>query len=265
MPVVNIPEVLATEENSEGGILVVTLPGFGPEKLPTRRGTFFDNSVDRGRVLEDFIGWFAMWGIPVKRVRGTEGAFERSFFTLEWPREEIQNAHGPQTVKVIASHIDEFLKVVENCKPRLIIFLSCYLWQAVNLDEIKTLLEPALGKPLDEGRRITDKRLGAYLQRWQKCAMLALPQPSKNTTEAIVRSLAGGVQAALETVRLLPTTVDDPLLEAAEEHLILDAEQSIRSIAVELHVDHARAQKIFEALKDKCYVKMKNGRLKVKF
>lgn len=264
MTTLPLPEVLSTEENAKGGIAVVTLPGFGPENAPTRRGFFFDNSVDRGRVLEQFIEWFDLWGIPVKRLRGTDTAFERSFFTMEWPKEEIQNAHGPQTIKVIAGHIDEFVKVMQERQPRLVIFLSCYLWQAVNLEEIRPLLEPIFGQPLDAGRRITDKRLGAFLQRWQNCSMLALPQPSKNTTETIVRSFSGGVQIALGSAKLLPQTTVDPLLETALNCLILDAEQSIRSIAVHLHVDQARAQKLFEALEGKIYVKEKNGKLKIK-
>ena len=264
MSLLTLPEVLSTEENAVGGIAVVTLPGFGPELAPKRRGVFFDNSVDRGRVLEQFIGWFDLWGIPVKRLRGTEGAFEKRFFTLEWPKNEIQNAHGPQTVKVIASHIDEFLQVMQARQPRLVIFLSCYPWQAINLEEIKPLLEPIFGLPLDEGRRITDKRLGAFLQHWQKCTVLALPQPSKNTTETIVRSFAGGVQSALQRSQSLPQQTVDPLLEAAGDCLVLDEEQSIRWIAVQLHVDHVRAQKLFKALENKAYVREKNGKLRVK-
>ncbi|MDO4937469.1 MAG: hypothetical protein Q4E62_06095 [Sutterellaceae bacterium] len=264
MPTLPIPEVLNTEENATGGIAVVTLPGFGPELAPKRRGVFFDNSVDRGRVLEQFIGWFDLWGIPVKRLRGTEGAFEKRFFTLEWPKSEIRNAHGPQTVKVIASHIDEFVQVMQARLPRLVIFLSCYPWQAVNLDEIKPLLEPVFGQPLDDGRRITDKRLGAFVQHWQKCTVLALPQPSKNTTETIVRSFAGGVQSALQRSQSLPQQTVDPLLEAAGDCLILDEEQSIRWIAVQLHVDPARAQKLFKALENKAYVREKNGKLRFK-
>lgn len=264
MTTLPLPEVLTTEENAKGGIAVVTLPGFGPENAPTRRGFFFDNSVDRGRVLEQFIGWFTLWGIPVKRLRGTETAFERSFFTLEWPKEQIQNAHGPQTVKVIAGHIDEFVKVMQERQPRLVIFLSCYLWQAVNLSEIRPLLEPVFGQALDTGRRITDKRLSAFIQHWQNCTMLALPQPSKNTTETIVRSFSSQVQVALNDIRLLPQTTFDPLLETAGRYLIVDAEQSIRCIAVHLHVDQARAQKLFQALEGKMYVKEINGKLKIK-
>lgn len=242
---------------------MVTLPGLGPGQAPgSRRGHFFDKSIDRGPVLERFIGWFALCGIPVRRVRGTEGPFERSFFTFEWPEHPIANAHGPQTVKVIASDLARFVGMVEARRPRLIIFLSCYLWQAANLDESRAALAPALGRPLEPGRRITAERLAAWLQRWQGCTMLALPQPSKNTTDRIVASFSGGFQEALEAARVqMPSATADPMLAAARDWLVIDREQSIRQIAVNLHLDRPRAQKIFEALAGDCYESDKAGNL----
>lgn len=265
MCAVPLPEVITTEENSLGGIALVTLPGFGPDTQPVRRGNFFDNSIDRGVVVNRFIHWFDVWGLPTQRVRGTETAFERSFFTLEWPKEEIQNAHGPQTVKVMMQHIDEFIDVMQVRRPRLVIFLSCYLWQAINHPDVQARIDPIFGAALDQGRRITDKRLAAWLQRREKCIFLALPQPSKNTTPEIVRSFSAGVQQALESVRKLPQSSRDPLLESAAEHLIIDVEMTVRQISAHLHVDAVRARKLLDALEGKSYSTDKHGRRKVIF
>ena len=214
-----VPEVVRTQENALGGVLVVTQPGYGPEEYSSARRAFlFDKSVDRGPVLNRFGDWFELWGIDVKRVRGTEGAFERSFFTLEWPEVPV-SGHGPQTVPRIAEHILALRDCILERRPRLVIFLSCYLWQAVNLPSSLEVLSDACGSPLDHGRRITTERLAAYVQKWSKLQMLALPQPSKNTTEKCVLAMAQGVRQTLEECAPAPENVQDPLTESALDFL----------------------------------------------
>ena len=245
-----VPDVVKTRENASGGILVVTQPGYGPrESAAVRRAFLFDKSVDRGPVLNRFGEWFPLWGIDVKTVRGTEGAFERSFLTLEWPPEPVAG-HGPQTVPRIAEHIEALAQVLKERRPRVVIFLSCYLWQAVNRPEALVRLTPLLGAPLDQGRRISTQRLAAYVQHWPQTTMLALPQPSKNTTDAVVRGLAQGVRRVLEAAAPAPQHVRDPLTEAALDYLFLDRDKTIRLMAAGLHIQKERARAIFEALQD---------------
>ena len=171
---------------------MVTQPGYGPESYSSARRAFlFDKSVDRGPVLNRFADWFSLWGIDIKRVRGTEGAFERSFFTLEWPPQPVS---GHESIFALRD-------VLLERRPRLVIFLSCYLWQAVNTPNAQSALNEACGEPLDQGRRITGERLAAYAQKWTKVRMLALPQPSKNTTEKCVLAMAQGVRQTLERLQ----------------------------------------------------------------
>ena len=245
-----IPEVLPTSENASDGILVVLFPGLGPQSFGPRRGTLFDNSVDHGQTLERFCAWFDVWGIPVHRVRGSETAFEKSFFAAEWPADPAvyAGAHGPQMVSKIAARTKELALVLQERRPRLVIFLSCYLWQAANHPDALEILKPIIGNPLETGRRITSERLAAYVQPWEKCTFLALPQPSKNTTERYVLSLAAGVQSTLTQARTAAPTCADPLLAQAAEHLIYDRAGSIRSIAAHLHIDTKRAEKLFDHL-----------------
>lgn len=256
-------EVLPTPENSSGGVAIVTFGGLGPEVKPARRGFFFDNSIDRGTVLNRFCTWFDAWGIPVQRLRGSDGAFERSFFTFEWPADPITNAHGPQMVGKIAEQIDALKTMLEERRPRLVIFLSCYLWQAANTEASRAALLPVIGAPLEDGRRITTARLAAYLQPWQGTTMLALPQPSKNTTPAFVATLAAGVQEAFERAECLPESSVDPLLKSASAFLIVDRLESIRSLRAHLHVSEARAQALFDALEGRAWQRAADGRLRV--
>ena len=250
-----VPEVVQTRENSSGGILVVTQPGYGPQAYSSvRRAFLFDKSVDRGPVLNRFAQWFSLWGIELKQVRGTEGAFERSFFTLEWPPVPV-SGHGPQTVPRIAEHIALLRDVLEQRRPRLVLFLSCYLWQAVNTPESLEIVSKVCGKPLDKGHRITTERLAAYVQRWSgNMQMLALPQPSKNTTEKCVRAMAQGVRVALEQCAVAPQNMQDPLQKSALDFIYLDRDKTIRLMAAGLHIQIERAQDIFDSLENNLWV-----------
>ena len=233
---------------------MVTQPGYGPESYSSARRAFlFDKSVDRGPVLNRFADWFSLWGIDVKRVRGTEGAFERSFFTLEWPPQPV-SGHGPQTIPHIAESIFALRDVVLERRPRLVIFLSCYLWQAVNTPNAQAALKEACGEPLDQGRRITGERLAAYAQKWTKVRMIALPQPSKNTTEKCVLAMAQGVRQTLEECAPAPENVQDPLTESALDFLYLDRDKTIRLMAAGLHIQKERAAEIFDSLEGSAWI-----------
>ncbi len=258
-----LPEVLDTPENASGGILVVAMPGLGPETAPLRRGNFFDNSIDRGEVIERFIGWFSLWGVDLERVRGREGPFERQFFTCEWPQTPPAG-HGPQMVPNIAKEVGALAQVLQKRRPRLVIFLSRYLWLAANTPEARAVLDPVIGAPVDEGRRISSARLNAHVQRWEKCLVLSLPQPSKNTTTAFVLSVAAGVRRALAACGSLPAArAADPLLPQAGGCLVIDKEKSIRSIAARLHVERERAAALFDSLENKAWIR-NNGVLLAK-
>lgn len=252
--------VIDTKENQQGGILVVTMPGYGPKTTSARRSFFFDKQVDQGPVLNQFRQWFDLWGIPVERSRGFDTDFERSFYTFEWPKVPIEpHVHGPQLIPKIALHLFELIDVLAIRQPKVIVFLSCYLWKAVNLSADAFLT--TLGRPRDQGRRITSRRLSAYIQHWDKTTMLALAMPGKNTTDDYVLSLAQGVREALRSASLVPKDSTDPLLCSAANLLAIDRELSIRLIQTELHVIRDRAEKLFDSLEGQSYEKIRGGKI----
>ena len=130
-----VADILETPENRSGGLLVVTMPHTVSESTASRRAFLSDRSVNRGPVLERFCEWFSLWGMPLQRTRGKESAFERAFALALWPAREPADAHGPQFVKAVAPQVPELLKILEARRPRLVIFLSAYLWQAVQRAE----------------------------------------------------------------------------------------------------------------------------------
>ncbi len=249
----SLADILETPENRTGGLLVVTMPHTVPEGTVSRRAFLSDRSVDRGAVLERFCEWFSLWGMPLQRTRGKETAFERAFALTLWPAREPADAHGPQFVKAVAPQVPDLLKILEARRPRLVIFLSAYLWQAVTAPETEPFTTAVCGKPSDAGRRLSDTRLAAWVQKREKCVFLALPQPSKNTTDTVVRSWAAAIQRVFTAVKAVPDTAEDPLLAAAAQALVLDPVLSVRRIQSVLHVPPERAAALFDALKNRVW------------
>lgn len=246
-----LTDILTTKENKSGGILITIAPDFVQAVQADRRSFFSDKTLSHGTALDLFCSWFEFWGIPLVRRAGTETAFERSFCVATWPEVMPENSHGPQLIPKIAEHASELNAVFAERKPKLVIFLSCYLWQAMNV--AKGVFSQTAGIPLEAGRRLTDKRLAAYAQRWSTLMTVALPLPGKNTTKEYVCSLAGGMQSVFRETALLPKSSSDPLLVAAAKMLVFDRTTSIDSIRVHLHVDKKRAESLFDALENRVY------------
>lgn len=256
-------DVLVTEENRTGGILVVTGAETVPANPVTRLAFFSDAACDRGPVIRRFVEWFNLWGMPLIETRGKEGAFERAFTMTVWPAVKPKG-HGPQTVPETAREIAALTEVLNERKPRLIIFLSCYLWQAVNTEAALPLVEKSLGRRLDAGRRISSTRLAAYEQHFERARILALPLPSKNTTDAFVTALAQPVQRFFKAAGLASVMKTDADAERAAEFLVLDREASIQCIRTGLHISVEKAAALFESLAGNVWEKDAAGRLLLK-
>ena len=154
-----LTDILTTQENKTGGILIVLAPDFVQTGAATRRSFFPDRMLGLGKVLDDFASWFELWGIPLARKAGSETSFERSFCVATWPDTMPEHAHGPQLVPKIAEDAFALNALLHARRPSLVVFLSCYLWQAMN--EAKDAFTQTAGVPLETGRRLTDKRLAA--------------------------------------------------------------------------------------------------------
>jgi hypothetical protein len=259
-----VPTTLPTEENKEGGVMIVLASGYGPQQSAARRSFFSDTGVDKGAVLNRFVTWFDQWSLPLAKRRGADTSFDRRFFCIEWPESDIGPAHGPQQVARFADRIDELVRVVEERRPKIVVFLSCYLWQAVNLPDSMQALKKAWGAPKSAGRRLSSHRLGAFHQSWDKVEIIALPMPSKNTTDAFVLSLAQPVHAIFDKVGFLPDGSSDPLILQAARCLVLDKDASIQRIRTQLHITPERARALFNGLQGVVYEQEATGQLTLK-
>lgn len=196
----NPPAAADTPENLSGGVLLVLLPGFGPEDggrdpaaLTRPRGLLTSAQIDRGPYVPRVLKWLAAAGLDLR------SAAPRLQLAV-WPEAFEGRPHGPQCVKALVRQSDAFLKTVAERRPRLLVFVSCYLHDAACAPELDGPLTAALGRAIEPPRRLCASRLRVQIQRRERALILALPVPTANATPAFEAELTAALRRELRTI-----------------------------------------------------------------
>lgn len=187
----NTPGTADTPDNADGGVLIVLPPGWGPEKRPGEeepkaRGLITSAQIDRGPLVPICLHWLERAGLPVRRN-------VRSFSVAVWPKMPLENVRGPQMVPKLVAAGEDVLAECRRRHPRLVIFLSCYLFDAFRDTALADEVSDIFGAELEKTRRLTRRRLRAEVVRYERALVLGLPLPSQNTTSVIVEDLVEGL------------------------------------------------------------------------
>ena len=193
----NPPAAADTPENLSGGVLLVLMPGFGPEDggrdpgaLMRPRGLLTSAQIDRGTAVPRVLKWLAASGLDLRSAA--------PFLQLTvWPEAFEGRPHGPQCVKALVRQSEAFLQTVAERQPRLMVFVSCYLHDAACEPELDEALSAALGRALEPPRRLCAARLRTQIQRRERCLMVALPVPTANATPAFEAALTAALSREL--------------------------------------------------------------------
>lgn len=228
------------------GILVLSLPGQGGSSALTSH--YFDPNADHGEIRDRLTHWFSLWGIPVGHTANFATDLEESFFETVWCSEVPQHLHGPQTVRYYAANGEKVLDTLREYRPRVIIVLSAYLYEALASEVMASRVTAVIGKALGPARRITAQRLKAMEQRFEHCLVLVLPTPSKNTTDDYVRSLTAPVREALSEAGFELDEAPDTLSDAAKALLVLDEKATLQKWENQLRIEPERALSLLKAL-----------------
>lgn len=232
-----------------GGVLIITLPGQGALGADGECGRFyFDRNHSRGRVRDALSHWFLLWGYPLQTGTRPTGPIETGAHEVLWCDAVPERLHGPQTIAYFASNAQNVLRALDEYEPSVIILLSAYLYEALGTAPLNELATERIGRALGPAKRITQERLRAYSQRFERCALLVLPTPSKNTTDSYVRSLTSGVREAFENAGLPFGDNPSALREKALSLLVLDKEETIRQFSQKLNLKDKEALALLDSL-----------------
>ena len=195
----NTPGTADPPQNTEGGILIVMPPAWGPEKRPGEkepkaRGLIVSGQIDRGPVIPECLRWLERAGLDAREEA-------RAFSVLVWPPVPFDNAHGPQTVPKLVEERATFVDECRRRRPQILIFLSCYLYDAFRDPGRAIEVRDIFGREIEKTHRLTATRLRAEAMRYERAIVLGLPLPSRNTTPAFADALVEGLAPMMNGLR----------------------------------------------------------------
>jgi hypothetical protein len=146
-------------ENLRGGIMICGI-NFGysvEDEKRENRGTlsgpeplsfFSDKAVNNTRFRNRILTWLCSWGLEFVTRAGEEGAFERSFFQTNWLNTQTRSitSNGAISVETLVQEADAFLRLLEQRKPTVIIFVGSQLIEALNDIRIRERVVSILGE-----------------------------------------------------------------------------------------------------------------------
>ena len=239
---------MATIPTPQGGLLIITLPNQGATGVLSSQ--YFDRMADHGKIRDALTQWLNIWGIKVSTSPRQYGELEANTQEVVWCEAVPERLHGPQTVPYFAEHGQHVLNVLQSQAPRLIIIFSGYLYEALKSPALASRVTNIIGRAKTPARRITTERLKALHQSFERCEMLVLPTPSKNTTKAYVETLTAAVRQAFENAGFTPSEKVDDLLVQARGMLVLDEKKTLEKWERQFAIDRERAKRLLQALQE---------------
>ena len=190
----NPPAAADTPENRSGGILLVLQPGYGPDpdgrdpvQLVRPRGLLTSAQIDRGPLLPRVLRWLAEAGL---NLRTAAPALQLTV----WPERFEGEPYAAQRIKALAVQSGDFLDTVARRRPRLIVFVSAYLHDALLEPGVSARFAETVGRACEPPRRLTTGRLRARIQRWEKAIVISVPVPCLSVTPAFETELTAALR-----------------------------------------------------------------------
>lgn len=108
---------------------------------------FSDRSVNDTRFRNRLLTWLSLWGMPLETSAGSDGTFEHSFFQTNWLPTQTHSvtSDGTITINGLVSEADGLLTLLQERKPKAIIFVGAILIEALNDIRLRERVESILG------------------------------------------------------------------------------------------------------------------------
>ena len=142
------------------------------------------------------------------------------------------------------------LEAIARYEPKVILVLSNYLYEALASGEMAKSVMDLIGLARMQPRRITQARLKALHQKFERADVLVLPTPSKNTTDAYITTLSAPVREVFMQAGFMLDEAPEVLLEPAKDLIVIDEKRTLMRWMNQFRIDEVRAKKLFEALEE---------------
>lgn len=196
------------DENIRNGLMIcgINWGGDASGDAPRHAPSFFsDHAANRFPYRNRILTWFSLFGHPLQTVAGREGGFERSIVQTNWLDTQSPNMQGKALHHEFVGNWENMAHHLDALRPRLILFLSATLLDALNSPGIFPEAQHILGcadRPLflqkevtSHGRRLKRFRVG--MQDFEHTSVIALPHPtgSKGLSNEYISAFAPEISA----------------------------------------------------------------------
>ena len=116
---------------------------------PLERASFFsDQTVNNTRFRNRVLKWLRSWGFELATTPGAEGVLEKSLFQTNWLSSQSNTITSDEKISIasLAADADGVLSLIQDRKPKLIMFVGNMLIEAFNDISIRDKVEKMLGK-----------------------------------------------------------------------------------------------------------------------
>lgn len=180
-------------ENLTGGIMVCGYNfGFSVEDEsselagvcaePEAKSFFSNASVNDTRFRNKLVSWMHSWGIPLETEESKATSFERSIWQTNWINTQTRTiADDKITVNSLVENSGSILELIEERKPRVILFTGSLLIEALNDIRIRDEVERILGDRPGNAEihysetPTTGTRFKVLTQMFPQAAVVSLP------------------------------------------------------------------------------------------
>lgn len=229
----------------------MTLPGQGAVGYDhEQRAHYFAPTLKQGKIRDALAHWFSLWGIGLSNSVNRPTLLETLTHEVVWCDEVPAKLHGPQTIAYYAQRGQKVLEANARYEPKVILVLSNYLYEALASDEMAKSVTDLIGLARMQPRRITQARLKALHQKFERADVLVLPTPSKNTTDAYITTLSAPVREVFMQAGFMLDEAPEVLLEPAKDLIVIDEKRTLMRWMNQFRIDEVRAKKLFEALEE---------------
>jgi hypothetical protein len=176
-------------ENREAGLMVCGINWGGSPDEPSSGETasfFSDCSVNNYPYRNRLLTWFELFGHPLETKSNQAGSFEKSIIQTNWLSNQSPNMNGKAIYAECIKEWGNFQYHLQELNPKIIIFLSVTLLEALNSLSHANIVHSLLGaaekpkyyKKSVQSNGVQLKRFRVGAQKFKNAHIIALPHPT---------------------------------------------------------------------------------------
>lgn len=225
---------------------------------------FSDAQLNKSSYKTRILAWLEGWGIGLERDVAMAGRLERSYLQTNWIDSQTRRIDSDaneiiNNAALVCQAQDGFLQLIEERRPRVIVFVGRMLIEAFNDIELRPRVVALLGERSGNAvahygdQALSKRRFTVLTQKFGDTWLVGLPHTSsQGISNEYMRSIRLPEEVLAElskSTAIVDSVAADKLIaEMAEVMRVQDPEQLVSRIQREFHLGYSRATRIISMM-----------------